>query len=225
MSDCSILLVAHEPLMRLGLRHFLIHEMSLRRCTEAATAHEALDAQAAHHPALVVLASCGASGEAARLIRDLRRCRADQRVLVVGRAAEPDHVRRVLQAGALGYVTSLDDLAELRIAVASVMSGSLHVSKSSAAGVMTEWRGGPNAARQEGTELSLGTLSDRELEVFRLVGRGLGCKEIAAALHISVKTVETHKMRMKEKLGLTTASQLLRLAMQRAERATKEAAA
>lgn len=208
MSETSVLVVAPEPLMRLGLRHFLFTEAKVKHCLEVTSAAEALDVQANLRPTMVVMA---ASAEAPRLIRDLRRCRPDQRVLVVGRAAEADYVRRVMQAGALGYVTSLDDLAELRLAVASVMSGSLHVSKSAAGGLMMEIRGG--AARAESAEPSLSVLSDRELEVFQLVGKGLGCKEIAVRLSISIKTVETHKQRMKDKLSLPNGSELLRLSM------------
>lgn len=211
MNDPVVLVIAAEPLLRLGLRHFLTGELGIRRCVEAVTASAALDAQAAHKPVLVVLAACVTSSEAPRLIRDLRRCRADQRVLVVGRAGDADHVRRVMQAGALGFVTNLDDLGELRLAVASVMSGSLHVSKSVAGGLMQDLRGG--SPRSEASEPSLNVLSDRELEVFQLVGKGLGCKEIAINLNISVKTIETHKQRMKDKLNLPNGAELLRLSM------------
>ena len=128
--DASILIVSQEPLLRLGVRQFMMQEAGLKCCGEATTSGEALDLQGRFQPCLVVVAACLASGEAPRLVRDLRRGRPDQRVLVVGRATEPDLVRRVLQAGARGYVSSLDEVTELRLAVASVLGGHLHVSRS-----------------------------------------------------------------------------------------------
>jgi DNA-binding NarL/FixJ family response regulator len=209
MNDPTVLIISPEPLLRLGLRRFLKEELDIRRFAEAATSSESLDAQAAHRPLLVVLVSHGKCESAPRLVRDLRRNRADQRILVAGSALDPDHVRRVLQAGALGFVTSLDDLAELKLAIVAVMGGDLHVSRSAAGVVMKDMRG--SSSRPEPNEPSLSVLSDRELEVFRLVGSGQGCKEIAAGLNISVKTVETHQRRMKEKLSLPNGAELRRL--------------
>lgn len=221
--DASILIISQEPLLRLGVRQFMIQEAGLKCCGEATSSGEALDLQGRFQPCLVVVATCLASGEAPRLVRDLRRARPDQRVLVVGRATEPDLVRRVLQAGARGYVSSLDEVTELRLAVASVLGGHLHVSRSVAdcmtMGPVTKPATGPDQ------QALLRHLSDRELEVFQLIGRKLGCKEIAANLSISVKTVETHKQRMKDKLGLQHGAELQRLALAEVERQAQTGAA
>ncbi len=220
MTETSVLIVSQELLLRLGVRQFMMQEAGLRCCGEAASSAEAMDLQARHRPCLVVVAACLSSGEAPRLVRDLRRGIPEQRVLVVGRATEPDLVRRVLQAGARGYVSSLDDVMELRLAVASVLGGHLHVSRAVADCITMESRASAAAAGQDRLAM-LRQLSDREMEVFGLMGRKLGCKEIALHLSISVKTVETHKQRMKDKLGLQHGAELQRLAMVQAERLAK----
>ena len=218
--DTSILIVSQEPLLRLGLRQFMAQEAGLKCCGETASIADALDLQGRFQPCLVVVAASLAAGEAPRFVRDLRRGRPDQRVLVLGRAAEPDLVRRVLQAGARGYVSSLDEISELRLAVASVLSGHLHVSRS-VADCMTMGSMMNAISSEPDSQALVRRLSDREMEVFGLMGRKLGCKEIALSLSISVKTVETHKQRMKDKLGLHHGAELQRLALSQVARESR----
>jgi DNA-binding NarL/FixJ family response regulator len=166
---------------------------------------------AEHRPVLAVLAGSVGSEEMPRWVRELHRVRAQLPVLVIGHGADPLCVQRVLRAGALGFVSCADEATEVLLAVASVRSGHLHVSKAAAGCLLMDLvRGVPNQAKA-----SLGMLSDREMEVFNLVGAGMGCKEIANKLNISVKTVETHKQRMREKLRLNTGSELNRMAASR----------
>jgi len=209
MNVSHALIVCHEPLLRLGLRQFLISEAGMKSCLEADSVGAAVGLISKHKPQLVVLAACSANGEVPRLIRDVRRCCADQRILVVGRPEERDLLHRVFESGALGYVTIQDDVAELRLAVASVLAGSLHISRLAAGGmtVHLESRFGGR-----GRALALDVLSDREMEVFECVGQKLGCKDIAHKLNISVKTVETHKQRIKTKLNLENGADLSRVA-------------
>ncbi|HCN76949.1 MAG TPA: hypothetical protein DIT13_07120 [Verrucomicrobiales bacterium] len=210
------LIVSKEPLVRLGMRHFLMESAGISVCLEACGSMDAMRQLMEHKPALVIVFACDRPLEVVRLVRELRRKRRSQPVLVVSRTAEEDHVRRCLDAGVLGYTTTGDDLNELRLACAAVMRGDMHLSKSAARviqganGHSKNWHGGMPAS---GTK----ALTVREVEVFRLMGSGLGCKELAAQLGISVKTVETHQMRLKEKLQARSCDELRNLARARRE--------
>jgi DNA-binding NarL/FixJ family response regulator len=216
MNKIIPLIVSHEPLMRLGMRRFLEEEVEMRQCLEAATPADALNQQAAHQPALVLLCVCQQQMDAVRLIRDLRRKRQQQAVLVVSRKVEADHVSLCLRAGALGYVCSQDPLQELRMACAAVLRGDIHVSRQAAQGLRAVLSG-PRAMTKNGQGMSAAAapLSEREREVFALVGDGCGSTEIARKLSISVKTVETHQQRIKVKLGVERSAELRRLAVAR----------
>ena len=207
------LIVAAEPLTLLGLRCFLGEVAGLKTCLEATTATEALRQQAEHRPGLVIL--CGGEGQAVRLIHLFRRRCKSQLVLVVSRVTEPGHVQSCLEAGALGYVTMEEGLPELRLACAAVLGGNLHVSRLATRHLSIGGGGGAEAGSRKGLAC-LKLLSEREQEVFHLMGTGSGCKEMACQLGISVKTVETHQKRMKEKLEVRTCAELKRLAVQAA---------
>ena len=184
----------------MGLRHLMVLEAGWQVCGEAARAAEALELAARHEPHLVVM--CSQEGEDLALIRDLGRRRAGPQVLVVAHTTTTTQVHRALRAGALGYVMLGDTTEELLRAVTAVCGGSLYVSQRAAGGLMQLLR------QAKADAAGVNQLSDREMEIFRLMRRGLGTKEIAASLGISVKTVETHKQRMKEKLRLTTCAEL-----------------
>ena len=206
MSLATCLIVSSEPLVCLGLRHLLVLEAGLRVCGEAATASEALYLQELHRPFLVVISSL--HGEDLTLIRDLHRGQTVPGILVVAHQANAQQVPRALRAGARGYVTLEDNQQELLRAIAAVRADSLYVSHRASEGLMTR------LAQPGGSERELDSLSDREMEIFQLMSNGLGSKQIAGYLNISVKTVETHKQRMKDKLNLNTCAELNRHAFQ-----------
>ncbi|MCA1963372.1 MAG: response regulator transcription factor [Prosthecobacter sp.] len=163
---------------------------------------EALQLRDLHKPELTVV--CAKHGEDLALVRELGRARPKTRVLVVAHHAEPTQVQRALKAGALGYVMLEDEEAEVLRALMTVMAGGVHVSQRAMRGLQW-WLGNP-----AGMVNSVDALSDRELEIYHLIADGVRTKEIAYMLNISVKTVETHKQRMKEKLNLRTCAELNR---------------
>ncbi len=213
MASVIPLIVSAEPLTLLGLKCFLGEEAGMKTCLEAMTATDALRQQAEHRPALVIL--CGIEEQAVRLIRLLVRRSRSQIVLVVSRVTEPDHVQNCLGAGALGYVTMEEGLPELRLACAAVLNRDLHVSRRAARHLVMGGRSMAEAGERTRTgHAQIKQLSEREQEVFKLMGAGSGCKEMACQLGISVKTVETHQQRMKDKLEVRTCAELKRMATQ-----------
>lgn len=208
MSAVLPLIVSTEPLLSFGLRHFL-KESGMLRCLEAETMEMALELVGRFRPGIVLVCAEPGQMEVTRLLRQLRRGARSLPMLVISRDKSCEHVQRCLEAGAQAYLTHGDALAELGMACATVLRGGLHLSAAVVKGLLPARPGRSAAAAQPVTDACLST---REREVFALVGCGCGCKEIAGRLGISVKTVETHQMRMKQKLGVERSAELKRLA-------------
>lgn len=203
MKTDATLIVAEEPLMRLGLRQFLHQEMGIKLCVEAGSTTQALKQQAEHAPALVIIFLCDkAQSETLRLVRELRRRRRQQAVLVVARVMEREHVQACVSAGVLGYVLGSDGLVELRLACLSVLRGDLHITQAAAKALQGTTRLGAELRER------LKTLTLREREVLSLMGTGLKGQDLATKLGVSVKTVETHQKHLKEKLELNNIAEL-----------------
>ena len=209
MNDKTVLTVCDEPLTTLGLREVLVEMAGFKICGEVTGAAEALEMFTRSRPAFVVIAGGRANGEGLGLIKGLHRSHPSPSILIIGSAADSQAVQRAFRAGARGYVTSTNDVKELLLAIKAVEAGGLYVSHHAADGLLMHLNGRTNG----GPENDLTALSDREMEIFRLIGHGLGCKEMAGRLGISVKTVDTHRQRMKDKLHLHTGTELNRLAL------------
>ncbi len=204
-----LLLVDDHPLMRKGLALTLGAEADLQVVAQAESAEQALDLLTDAIDLVVTDVSLpGMSG--LELTKHLAAVRPDLPVLVVSRHDEALYAERALRAGAKGYVQKLEDPDVIVAAVRRVLRGGIHVSPDIADRLLQGIAGGTNLAK----ETPAGVLSDRELEVFEMTGRGVATREIAERLHLSVKTVESYRARIKEKLGLTTASELMQHAVQ-----------
>ncbi len=207
MTDPSVLLVCPQPVLRLGLRQLFSPERGVALCAEATRDTEALDLLARYDPAVVMVVAISGASEGVGLVKDIHRLRPTVPILVLGRARDSEHLNRVLRAGARGYATCMDELPDLLIAVASIRCGSLHLSRDASEGLQLPLSPlSPVDPPAAGVDLKV--LSDREMEVFQRVGRRLTSKQIAQELCISVKTVETHRQRMKEKMRLLCGSEL-----------------
>src|SRR5690606_25160670 len=134
----------------------------------------------------------------------------DVAVLVVSRHDEALYAERAIRAGARGYVVKLEAGEVIVKAVRRVLAGGVYVSEEINERLLV----GMATGRSSMTESPLEVLSDRELEVFELTGRGLGTRDIAERLHLSVKTVESYRARIKNKLNLNTATELMQHAVQ-----------
>lgn len=206
----KILIVDDHPLMRKGLALTLGSEPDLNVVAQAADAEEALEAFEKYSPDLAVvdISLPGMSG--LELIKHMLALKPDLALLVVSRHDEALYAERAIRAGARGYVMKLEAGEVMVKAVRRVLSGGVYVSEE----INERLLMGMATGRSSMTDSPLEVLSDRELEVFELTGRGLGTREIAERLHLSVKTVESYRARIKNKLNLNTATELMQHAVQ-----------
>ena len=204
-----VLLADDHMLVREGLRQLLGATADIRVEGEAANGDEALALARANNYDLAVLdmSMPGLSGIA--LIKRLRLEKPGLRLLVLSMHAEQQYAVRALKAGASGYLTKDSASAQLASAIRKVAGGGVHISEAAAAQLVA----GQNAHAGEASLHS--RLSDREFEVFRLLVEGIGPTDIAERLHLSVKTVSTHKTRILEKMGMESTADLVRYAVEK----------
>ena len=207
-SKRTVFIVDDHPLVREWLTTLINQQADLAVCGEAATAPEAMQAIAASKPrvAIVDLSLRHASGF--DLIRNLKASSPDTAVIVLSMHEEPDYVQRALRAGARGYIIKRDATTKVLAAIRSVLDGkrcfSTEVNSIIAEKVSEGW---------PVVDSLIGTLSERELEVFRLVGCCYSTRRIAQEMHVGFKTVQTFCSRIKEKLKLSSGTELLREAL------------
>jgi DNA-binding NarL/FixJ family response regulator len=208
-----IFILDDHPMMRQGLAQLINDEPDLVVAGEAATARQALDLVMARKPDLVLLDISLPDKNGLELIKDLHAVNPEVLMLAVSMHDEALYAERVLRAGARGYIMKQEGGKELLAAVRQVLQGQIYVSAKISARILEIFSG----QRQEGAGSPVERLSDREFEVFQLIGEGKGTREIAVHLTLSVKTVEVHRANIKEKLRLKTATDLVRYAVRWAE--------
>jgi len=206
-----IFLVDDHPVTREGLARLINHEADLQVCGEAGTAAKALPQIEALKPDLVVIdvsLTAGASG--LELIKDLVARHSRLLMLALSTHDEALYAERALRAGAKGYVMKQEPTEHVMQAIRKILAGEVYLSKAMNARMLhklTEAHAAPLASEIE-------QLSDRELEVYRLLGQGRGTRQIAEELHLSMSTVETYRTHIKEKLRLGSAPELVRHAVE-----------
>ena len=202
-----IFLVDDHPIFRQGLVRLINDEEDLEVCGEAGTAAQALDAlrHTAADAVVVDISLPGADG--IELVKHLRTEHPHIPILVISAHDERVYAMRALRAGAFGYLMKQEGHQTLIPALRRILTGKVWVSDSYGEQIIYQVaRGAEDGASP------LDSLSDRELEVLRHVGEGKSSNQIAEALHLSVKTVETHRLHVKEKLDLQTSAELVRFA-------------
>ena len=205
-----ILVVDDHPLFRHGLVQLLTSESGFSVCGESSTAPEALGMIRRLNPNLVI-ADLGLTGPSGlELTKSIRAEFPRLPILILSMHHEPTYAVRSLRAGANGYVTKQDAIASVLIAVREVINGNVYLSPSMASEVISN----VVLTKTESGASPTDSLSDRELEILERIGKGEEVKEIARALNLSPKTVETHRAHIKEKLHLTNARQVARYAVQ-----------
>lgn len=211
----AVLIVDDHPLFREGLVHLIGNERDLSVCGEAGTAAEAAALTEKLRPALVLLDISLPDRNGLELIKDLHALHPELPILVISMHDESLYAERVLRAGARGYIMKQEGGGKILGAIRQVLAGRLYVSDKMSA-LLLERLAGPRA---KGSRSPIEQLSDREFEVFSLLGQGLATREIARRLGLSVKTVEVHRGNIKRKLGLRTATELVRHAVRWVETA------
>jgi DNA-binding NarL/FixJ family response regulator len=204
-----ILVVDDHPMMRTGLAQLIDSEDDLKVCAEANNAGQAFAAVSKQKFDLALVDISLPDKNGLELIKDLRSLSPDLPILVVSMHDELIYAERVLRAGARGYIMKQEGGQKFLQAIRRVLAGQVFVSEAMSARILESISG--NVA--ESSTAPVRRLSDREFEVFQLIGQGIGTGEIATRLHLSVKTVEVHRANIKQKLDLSTATELVRYAV------------
>ena len=205
-----IVIIDDHPLFRKGLEQLIHSEDGFAVCGEANNAPEAMDVIRKLNPdlAIVDLSLPGANG--IELIKNIRAEFSKLPILVLSMHDESLYALRALRAGAEGYVMKHEAMTNVIQAIREVFNGRPYLSPAMAAQVITKF-----AHRQaEGEADAVESLSDRELEILELIGKGNDVRQIAKALHLSPKTVETHRSHIKDKLDLKNSREVARFALQ-----------
>jgi DNA-binding NarL/FixJ family response regulator len=204
-----IIIVDDHPMTREGLRGVINREPDLTVCFEAADASQALEAVQKLEPDLVLtdIKLPGRSG--LELVKDLRTLQPQLKILALSMHEESLYAERMLRAGANGYITKQQPAEELVKAIRMVFEDHIYVSKEVSESVLRRFSG-----QQRESYSPVEILTDREFEIFQLLGKGVAVKEIAGQLHVSAKTVAVHNANIRRKLKLSNSAQLIRFAVQ-----------
>jgi DNA-binding NarL/FixJ family response regulator len=202
-TKAKVLVVHRIGFVRSGVLSLITKSMQFVVCGETDEAPLARELFLSHKPQLVVvgLRLCGADG--IQLIKEFRNLNPVAAILALSEHVEAFSAQRVFRAGARAYL-SVEDAPELLKAFDEILSGHPYVGASALPLILSNFAGGGKNSHSS----DINSLSDRELEIFAFIGRGFSVSELASELHVSVKTIETHQMRMKDKLALHSAAEL-----------------
>ncbi|MGA2749943.1 MAG: response regulator transcription factor [Verrucomicrobiota bacterium] len=212
----KILIIDDHPMMREGLAQLVENQPDLAVCGEAGDAHEGLAKINALKPDLVIADITLPGKNGLELIKDIQAMHRGLSVLIISMHDESLYAERVLRAGGRGYIMKQEGGKKLMEAIRQVLNGQIYVSEKMSAKILEIFSGG----RPQATASPLESLTDREFEVFQLIGKGLSTVQMAQQLHVSPKTIEVHRANIKGKLKLKTAPELLRYAVRWLESGT-----
>lgn len=210
MTGIRVAIVDDHPSVREGLRALLEREGGFAVCGEAGDVPGALTMISKASPDVVIVDISLENENSLDLIRRLKAKNSTIRILAWSMFDDRIYAERALAAGAMGYINKRELTQTIFAAIRKVMDGEVFLSVKMAGHMLQRSVG--EQPREGKTPIQ--TLSDRELEVFRMIGKGMTTTEISRALHLSVKTVETHRQRIKHKLQIEDASKLVREATQ-----------
>jgi len=204
------MIVEDHPIFRKGLAQLINEEKDMEICGEAEDVIEARKIFVKARPDMMIvdLTLKGVSG--LDLIKDVHEHLPDLPILVLSMHDESIYAERVLRAGARGYIMKQEMTDKVIVAIRNVLAGKMFFSESIVESFLGMMTGKPAASPQN----PIDTLSDRELEVFTLIGKGTGRKEIGDKLHVSIKTVGTYREKIKVKLGIKSSPELVRRAVE-----------
>jgi DNA-binding NarL/FixJ family response regulator len=203
-----VLIVDDHPMMRDGLRQLIAKEPDLEVCGEADDASSALTQAEKLKPDVALVDITLRSSNGLELIKDLQLRVPNTAVLVLSMHDESLYAERVLRAGGRGYIMKQEGGARIVQGIRQVANGRTYVSPDVSAKILDSFSG-----HSRENKSPVDRLTDREFEIFQLIGQGLSTKEMAARLNVSVKTVEVHRVNIKEKLNTPTAPELIRFAV------------
>lgn len=209
----SVLIVDDHPIVRQGLRRLIEIEPDLCVCGDVATEAQARKAIRDLQPDAVIVDLALQEGDGLELVRDVSAHHPDVPMLVLSMHDEMIYAQRLLAEGAAGYIMKQAASEQLLTALRTVLRGQRYVSEQLAESMRGRTAADGAATAPAAARDPVETLSNRELQVLNLVGRGVSSRDIASDLGLSVKTVESHRQSLKRKLGLETNAQLLQFAI------------
>jgi len=204
----TVLIVDDHPIVRQGLAQLINQEADLQVCGQAEDAHQAMQAIRTLKPDMVIVDISLKDTSGIELLKDIKVQHTDLPILMLSMHDEGVYAERSLRAGARGYIMKQEATERVITAIRRVLAGEVYVSDTVATRMVSKLAAGTGHASP------LDSLSDRELEVFRLIGEGHGTRQVAEKLHLSVKTIETYRAHIKEKLGYKDANELFRAAIE-----------
>jgi DNA-binding NarL/FixJ family response regulator len=205
----KLLIVDDHPIVRRGLRQLVANQPDMEVCGEASGVEEAFQQVLANRPDVAVIDLSLASGHGLELIEQISNHDKSIKMLVSSMHDESIYAERVLRCGASGYINKKESPEKIIDAIRDVLNGEIYVSPQVADQLLRRVRSGQTPDTDP-----IATLTNRELEVFELIGKGLTMKQIAQKLEISQKTVEAHRDGIKGKLNLRNSLEVTRRALQ-----------
>ena len=205
----QVLIVDDHPIVREGLRRLIDQERDLAVCGEAESPLEAIAAIRELKPDVVIVDISLKQGDGIELLKDARVHNPTLPILVLSMHDEAIYAERMLAAGANGYIMKQAASDQFLLALRHVLGGGIYVSESVGNRMIRRLASGG----AYGSANPIDRLSNRELQILQMIGRGLSTREAAETLSLSVKTVEAHRQHIKRKLNLTTGSQLIQYAV------------
>ncbi|MCC7424755.1 MAG: response regulator transcription factor [Planctomycetaceae bacterium] len=202
----NIAIVDDHELIRFGLAQLLVREPGWTICGEASDVASALALIGAHRPTLAIIDLRLSSGDGLELVRQINIRYPEVLTLVSSMHDEDLYAERAIRAGARGFISKQEPADTLIAAIRQVLEGRIYLSPQMSEKLLTQSMGRRSSSPSSPLEL----LSDREMEVYQWIGRGLSVKEIARELHLSPKTVEYHREHIKEKLQLPSSHAVVR---------------
>jgi DNA-binding NarL/FixJ family response regulator len=206
----TVLVVDDHPLMRQGLALLINQQQDMQVCGEAEEAQAAMQAIAQRRPDIIILDISLNGPDGLEVMKSIRATNPDLPVLILSMHDEAIYAERALRARANGYIMKQEATEKVLVAVRRILNGDIYLSDRMSNKMLQQYIGGAPSMIQS----RIAALSDRELEVFRLIGEGRATREIAEELHLSIKTVETYQAHLKEKLALRTGRELIQHAIQ-----------
>lgn len=205
-----IYIVEDHPLVRQGLSQVVASEADMEICGEAEDSPAAIRGVGEANPDAIIVDISLKGANGLELIKNLKAIHEDIPILVFSMHDETIYAQRALRAGAKAYVMKKESPSKVVDAIRKIIQGEIYVSPSVSDQVLHQIVNGPGNVSTSPVD----RLTDRELEVVQLIGRGLSSREIAESLHLSVKTIESHRAHVKEKLSLRNATELVQFSVQ-----------
>jgi DNA-binding NarL/FixJ family response regulator len=206
----TVFVVDDHPIVRQGLSLLINQEKDLMVCGVAEEMHSALSAIHSAKPDILIVDISLNGPDGLELLKNIRLTSPRLPVLILSMHDESIYAERALRAGANGYIMKQEATEKVLVVLRRILSGEIYVSDRIANSMLKHYVRGARPTEHS----SIADLTDRELEVFRLIGEGQGTRQIAEALHLSVKTVESYQAHIKEKLSLRSARELVQHAVE-----------